>query len=128
MTGFEAFVNEITARLNGPLGFRFIIQPIIAILLGIIDGIKDARSGLPPYLIYLLFHPEIRGALLKSAGVSAVKPIIIGIITDAIAQYLIFNTVRPVEAVFLGTMIIAIPYVLSRGLTNRIVSFKGKLR
>jgi hypothetical protein len=126
MSGFEAFINEIAARITGPLGFRFIIQPLVAILLGVLDGIGDNKSGSPPYVVHFFTHPEKRWALLKSAGVSALKPIIVGIIIDAIAQYLIFNTIHPMEAVVVGTMIIAIPYVITRGLVNRVIMYKKK--
>lgn len=122
MSGFEDFANEVIARFTGPLGFRFIIQPLIAILLGLKDGIKDAKSGVPPYVVHFLIYPEKRWMLLRNASISVLKPITFGIITDAVAQYLIFNTVHPMQAIFVGVMIIAIPYVLSRGLINRVVS------
>lgn len=124
MYGFKTFLNEIVARITGPLGFRFIIQPLVAILLGILDGYKDKKSGSPPYVMAFITYPEKRLPLLRSAVVSAIKPIIIGIITDAIAQYLIFKTIHPMQAVFVGTVIIAIPYVITRGLVNRISSYK----
>lgn len=39
----------IVGRLDGPLHFRFIGQPLMASVLAIIDGVKDARMGKPPY-------------------------------------------------------------------------------
>jgi hypothetical protein len=128
MSGFEAFLNDLGMRINGPLGFRFILQPLVAILLGIFDGVKDSRAGNIPFLEDFIVHPHKRVALLKSAGVSVLKPVIVGIITDAIAQFLIFKTVHPLDAVFVGTVIIAVPYVLTRGIVNRITSRRKKSR
>ena len=38
------------ARLHGPGRLRFIFQPTVAVVLGARDGVKDARSGNPPFL------------------------------------------------------------------------------
>lgn len=124
MSEYDSFVNEMIARLTGPLGFRFILQPLMAILLGFKDGVKDAHFKLPPYVMHFITHPEKRWSLLKDATISALKPIILGIITDAIAQYLIYHTVHPLQAVFVGCAVIAIPYVFTRGITNRIITFR----
>jgi len=44
------FFQDILARLSGPGKLRFIIQPTVAILLGVRDGTKDASAGMPPFL------------------------------------------------------------------------------
>jgi len=102
------------------------VQPLVAIILGIRDGIMDAKAGTPPFIYDVLFKPENRKKHLKSALHSLLKPIIIGIILDAIAQYLIFEHVRVLGAVIMGTCIMGIPYALARGLTNRFVSLRKK--
>ena len=51
----RAFFEDLPKRLTGPGSFRFIFQPIVAILLGMRDGLLDARAGRPPYLYSLLF-------------------------------------------------------------------------
>lgn len=115
----EHFINEIAARLTGPLHFRFIIQPIVAILLGLRDGKMDAKAGSSPYIINLFTHREQRSLLFRSAFISILKPVLFGIFIDGIAQYLIFKTISPSGALFVGSFVIAIPYVLARGLSNR---------
>src|SRR5215510_16070968 len=68
--GFYVFSQEFFAdlpkRLTGPGRFRFVLQPAVAILLGIRDGLLDARAGRPPYLYSLLFHQSQRGEQLWS--------------------------------------------------------------
>ena len=43
------FVGNFIARLDGPLHFRFYMQPLMAILLSIHDGWQDALKGRPFY-------------------------------------------------------------------------------
>jgi hypothetical protein len=43
MQGLEGIV----ARLDGPLHFRFIGQPLMASILAVIDGVKDAKRESP---------------------------------------------------------------------------------
>ena len=59
------FFGDILARLHGPGRFRFILQPTVAMLLGIRDGRNDAHEGAAPFLWGLIFHKELRPQLLK---------------------------------------------------------------
>ena len=119
---FAQFLEDLVARLTGPMHFRLILQPLVAIALGIRDGLKDARAGRRPFIMALIVRPEGRKRQLKRALQSLIKPIIIAIILDAVAQYLMLGTIYPGAAVFVGVVIMAVPYSLARGLTNRIVS------
>jgi hypothetical protein len=55
-------------------------------------------------------------------------PVIIGIIADAVAQYLIFDHVRLIPAVIVGSLVTGIPYAVIRGLTNRAMSAWNRTR
>jgi hypothetical protein len=46
----DQFFQDMMARLSGPGRFRFVLQPLVAILLGARDGKKDARAGEAPFL------------------------------------------------------------------------------
>lgn len=121
-----SILDNIAARLTGPINFRFIVQPLAAIALGVRDGIMDARAGTSPFIFDMVSKPQNRKQQLKSALKSIFKSVIISIVIDGIAQYLIFKHVRLVPAILVGTFIIAVPYALARGITNRIVSSKKK--
>ena len=43
------FWDQLIAQPSGPLAFRLILQPIMATILAILDGLKDAREGRPLY-------------------------------------------------------------------------------
>ncbi len=50
------FLSDLPARLTGPGRLRFILQPAMAVLLGLRGGLADARAGRPPYLEDVLTH------------------------------------------------------------------------
>ena len=115
-------LNKLLLRINGPLGFRFILQPIAAIMLGIRDGKIDAASNEKPYIFDLCVNPKNRKRQIDKAIKTLLKPIIISIIMDIAAQFLLFKTVNLWGAVIIGTFIMGIPYSLARGISNRILS------
>ena len=114
------FLEELPQRFTGPGRLRFIFQPVIAIMLGWRGGKIDAREGHPPYLYGLLLAGEHRGHFLKS-GMSAIRNLIcMGIVLDALAQFLIYKQVHPGAALVIGPVLICVPYAVSRALTNRV--------
>jgi hypothetical protein len=60
----ERFFQDILARLSGPGRLRFIVQPTVAILLGIRSGMKDAQGNVPPFFQAFIFHPKHRREML----------------------------------------------------------------
>jgi len=116
----ERFFADMFARLSGPGRFRFILQPMVAILLGTRDGVKDARTHSPAFLLGLIFHSEHRVKLLRSALVSIRDLVAIAILLDIISQFLIFREIHSGAAVLLGPVLIGVPYALARAFTNRI--------
>jgi hypothetical protein len=57
---------DLLARPSGPVGFRFLLQPIMAILAAFKDGLEDARTGRSPYLWTVLTNAaKRRGACGK---------------------------------------------------------------
>ena len=116
------FIDKLADRVTGPMNFRFIMQPLAAILLGIRDGKLDAKAGTPPFILDLFLTPHHRERHIKSALATLLRPIIISIILDAIAQYMIFKHINLAGAVAVGIFVMGVPYSLSRGITNRIVS------
>ena len=114
------FLEELPQRFTGPGRLRFILQPIMAILLGIRGGLADAKAGNPPYLFGLLSSSGRRKELLQS-GVAAIRNLLAaGIIMDVVFQLIIYRSVHPGAALLVGPILICLPYTLSRALTNRV--------
>ena len=114
------FFADIPKRLTGPGRFRFVMQPLIAIILGIRSGVADAREGRPPILEGVLFHREHRRELMSSAFRTVINLVLMGILLDAISQWLILGVSHAGAALVLGPVLILLPYSLARGITNRI--------
>ncbi len=114
------FVEELPQRFTGPGRLRFILQPMVAIVLGIRGGFRDAKAGHPPYLFGLLFSSGHRREFFKS-GVAAIRNLLaLGIILDVVFQVIIYKTVHPGAALMVGPILICFPYALSRALTTRL--------
>ena len=116
----QQFLDELPQRFSGPGRFRFILQPLIAVVLGWRGGLADVRAGRPPYLYGLLMSGEHRRELMRT-GLTAVRNLIaMGIVLDALAQLLIYGQVHPGAALVIGPVLICLPYALARALTNRV--------
>lgn len=113
------FFSDILPRLTGPGRLRFLIQPIVAALLGLRDGRADARAGRTPYLWALLFRRGERRDLLRSAVASITNVVLAAVLCDAVAQWLLFHVVSPGAALVIGPVLISAPYALVRSLANR---------
>lgn len=110
----------IEAMLSGPGRLRFILQPVFAIALAIRDGRRDAKDGRPPYFFSILTGSQPRKAMVSEGLTILSKPLAIAILLDLVLQYFIFRSVRIWHAVVVGALLIALPYVATRGLANRL--------
>jgi hypothetical protein len=107
--------------LRGSGQLRFFIQPIVALLLGIRDGRLDARLGTPPYFLELLVSTGRRIAIFRRGWKAITIPFVVAFTVDALLQVFMLGVLRPLSAVFAGLVLIALPYLVSRGLTNRLM-------
>jgi hypothetical protein len=115
------FVEDIPKRLSGPGRFRFVLQPLMAIALGIRSGRADARAGHPPYLWGVLFNRALRRTLVRDAFATVATLLLMGILLDSVCQWLILGVSYPGAALVVGPVLIVAPYTISRALTNRLV-------
>jgi hypothetical protein len=116
----SAFIEDIPRRLSGPGRFRFVLQPLIAVILGIRSGRSDAREGRPPYLYGLVFHQHLRRELLRSSFETVINLMLMGILMDAVFQWIILGVSHPGAALVVGPVLIVIPYSIARAVTNRL--------
>ncbi len=71
--------THLLARLDGPMHFRFIVQPLVAMFLGARAGLRDARAGEPPFLSAVVRYPgrrseRVTGALRDVASCCSSRP------------------------------------------------------
>lgn len=117
---FTRVINDVLGRLDGPLHFRFFLQPGMAIFFAIRDGLRDARQGRPAYFWSLFTEPDLRGELLRDGWRSISKVFIIAGILDVIYQLIVLRWFYPVETLLVAVLLALIPYLLVRGPVNRL--------
>lgn len=122
------FWADMGLRLTGPAAFRFILQPILAVLYGVRDGVNDAKRGQPPYVFDIVMVPADRKRQAASGWAGIGKAVIFATVFDAVIQYMILGMIYPGAAIIVGVVCMAIPYVLARGITNRLVSRMPSIR
>jgi hypothetical protein len=116
----QTFWNEIAARPDGPMAFRFYLQPFMAALLALRDGIKDARTGRSPYFWKILHNPEKRATSLKEGFKATARVLALAVIMDIAYQYIVIGSPTPVEAIFIALLLGFVPYLLLRGPFDRL--------
>lgn len=121
-----SFLDKVQARITGPFHFRLIIQPLVALLIGIRDGHADALHKRPPILIHLITQKKQSIKNFRLSLISIQKPLLVGIVLDAIVQYYLFNSLRLLGAILVGIILVAMPYLLARGIFNRMISLSSR--
>ena len=114
--------QEIAARPEGPLAFRFYLQPIIASLLAIRDGRRDAVAGRPAYL-WALFKekdPDRRSALLRDGWHSIARVFVLALLMDLVYQVVVLKGLQPMQSILIAIILALVPYILLRGPVNRL--------
>lgn len=114
-------VENLFNRLDGPLHFRFIIQPIMAIIFAVKDGMKDAKAGKPAYLWAVLVDPKNRKNLLLDGWKQVGKIFILAVILDIVYQLKIHHAIYMGELLIVAFLLAFVPYVLLRGPVNRLL-------
>jgi hypothetical protein len=107
-------------RWTGPLAFRFYLQPAMAILFAVRDGLKDAHEGRPAYLWSIFTHPEQRRELIADGWKSIGKIFVLAVVLDVVYQLIVLRWIYPFETVDVALLLAVVPYVLLRGPVNRI--------
>jgi hypothetical protein len=116
----ERMWANLTGRPSGRMSFRFILQPSMAAIAAIHDGIRDARTGRSPFLSTVLREPQKRTRRLTEALNATARIILLGIAMDVIYQLIELKTFYPGEAPIIAVLLAFFPYLLIRGPAARI--------
>lgn len=112
--------QDVMDRSHGPMTFRFFLQPTMATIAALHDGIGDARAGRRPYLHTILNDASARSGRVWEGLFSISRIILLGFAMDAIYQWRVLGTFYPGEAVAITLILAVIPYVILRGPIDRI--------
>ena len=116
----EQFWHDLVERPDGPMRFRFVLQPLMAAIVAIRDGRKDARTGRSPYFWTVLRKPQERVARLREGLNATARIFLLAIAMDAIYQVIVLKRFYPVEALIIALLLAFVPYLLIRGPVARI--------
>jgi hypothetical protein len=112
--------HDLLARPDARMRFRFILQPLMAAIVAIRDGLNDARTGGSPYFWTILGNPPERTRRLNEGLNATARIILLGLVMDAIYQGIVLRRFYPAEAVIVALLFAFIPYVIMRGPSARI--------
>lgn len=113
-------VGGLVERTSGPLHFRLILQPAMAVILAVIAGLKDARAGKPPYFWGLLTDPVHRRDMLKDGWKSVGKVFVLAWLLDIAYQFIVVRSLYPGGAIIVAIVLAIVPYLIVRGLVTRL--------
>ena len=116
----EQVWHDLIERPDGPMRFRFVLQPLMAAIAAIRDGRKDTRSGRSPYVAAMLGNPRERAGLLRQGLNATARIIALGLMMDVIYQAIVFKTFYPDQALVVALMLAFVPYVIVRDVTVRV--------
>jgi hypothetical protein len=114
------FWSDIADRVHGPMTFRFYLQPIMAFIAAIPDGIRDAREGHKAFFWTTLLDPTQHSGRLREGLYATARIILLGLSMDAIYQLKALDQFYPAEAVIMAILLAVVPYFIFRWIIERI--------
>jgi hypothetical protein len=121
---FTRVWDQLMSRPAGPLKFRFVLQPAMAIFLAVRCGLKDSREGKPPFLAAFFSEPGQRMQLMHDGWKAIARLFLLAVALDCIYQIVVLHWIYPFETLVVATVLAIFPYVLVRGPVNRIASIR----
>ena len=120
---FARIWENLADRVSGPMWFRTILQPAVAVLFAVRDGLNDARLGRPPYLWKIITnYGGHRRELIRGGWAAIAKVFFMAMLIDAIYQFIVQRWIYPLEVVIVAILLAVVPYILVRGPLNRVLS------
>lgn len=113
-------IENLFGRIDGPMAIRLAIQPIMAMGFAVRDGVRDAKQQREPYGVSLFREPEHRGHRLRDGWRSIRTVFCVVLVVDVVYQIIQLKWVYIGEALIVAQFVALVPYVIVRGVTNRI--------
>src|SRR5438874_7616521 len=114
--------DNLFGRVDGPMSFRLIIQPVVATFLAIRAGWTDAREGRPIFFWTLARDPIQTRVMLRNLWRIAGKVFLVALVLDAIYQIIVLHWIYPIQALIVATLLALVPCMVVRAVGNRIVT------
>lgn len=130
MSGLVEYLEHdwalLVGREHGPLAFRMVLQPLVAAVLAVRAGLRDADAGRPAFGWTFVTDPAQRRSLAREGWGDVGRLFCVAVVIDVIYQIIVFHWIYPIQSLVVAA-ILAIPsYFLVRGLANRIARGSGR--
>jgi hypothetical protein len=112
--------EDLIGRVSGPMKLRLILQPLMATLLAVRDGLKDARQGRPPWFWAVFTTASHRRDLVRDGWKSVGKVFLLAVVLDTVYQFIELRWFYPFESILVACLLALVPYILIRGPANRV--------
>ena len=116
----QSLIDGLETRMHGAMSFRFVVQPLVALLFAVRDGRRDARDGRAPYFWALFTDAENRREMLRDGWKSIGKVFVVAVVLDLVFQLVVVKEFQTGAALLTGVTLALVPYVLVRGPVNRL--------
>src|SRR6185437_10940893 len=83
--------HDLVERPDGPMAFRCVLQPAMAVIAAVHDGLKDARGGNRPFVETVLRDPAKRAARIREGLNATARILLLGLVMDGIYQALVLH-------------------------------------
>ncbi len=110
--------------------FRFYLQPLMAAIAALHDGIRDTRFGHKSFFWTAAGDPTTRHGRLREGVESTARIVLLGLSMDVIYQHKVLHTFYPVEALMMAILLAVVPYFVFRWIVegvSRWWSARGQL-
>lgn len=118
--------RDFLARTTGPMWFRLILQPAVAVVFGVRAGLRNARRAAAENHPVRASEPGYRRTMFRQAVRDVGLMFLVGVGLDAIFQLIALRAFYPLEAVLVGFLLVALPYQIVRTLVSRLASRRGR--
>jgi hypothetical protein len=125
---FIRFWTDMLGRVDGPLRFRFVLQPAMAVFFGVVDGLRFAREGRSFLIWGGPKDPAERTAQFRSTWRSIGRVFLLAIVLDLIYQLWVLHWVYIPQLLVVAVVLALVPYFLVRGAVNGIARIRRRRR
>ena len=120
------FLSNLYGRAGALFTFRLVLQPLVAGVIACRAGLRDAREGRPPYLWSFFKNPAARRSLINNGWKDLARIFSLAIVVDLIYQLVVLRWIYPLETLAVALIVALLPYLILRGLVNRLVQWKAR--
>jgi hypothetical protein len=110
----QRFWTNIFDRFSGPMTFRVFLQPTMAFIAALHDGLKDARGVHKSFFWSAWFDRSLPTGRLREGLISVARVLFLGISMDFIYQLRELDAFYPAEAAVIAILLAVIPYFIFR--------------